>query len=327
MFRLLPLALRSGSDGTVFICQTPDYAALFSARLASAPGRRTDVFLLNFYLHRMGQHAAVRRVLKTLMRSRVGLVVQSPSEVDYYSRLAPDAVAEYEPWICEPIAASGMDAEPGDYVFSGGYTNRDYDVLIAAATILAEVPLVLACAAANRLPAEVPSNVRIIRDSPKTEFHRLMAAARLVVQPLRDDVGSSSQIVALAAVQTAKCVLYTDIPVVGHCLSDGLTGLACQIGDLDRVVELTVRWYADGPGPSASGAPLVTSPNLLGRCVRVCDREARLPLHLRGFGPEEAPAAVHPGSLDDGKPRDRCLRRRRHLVRRHCTIRGERAEQ
>jgi hypothetical protein len=41
------------------------------------------------------------------------------------SRLALDAVVEYEPWGCGPIAALGTDAEPGDYVFSGGYTNRD----------------------------------------------------------------------------------------------------------------------------------------------------------------------------------------------------------
>ena len=112
----------------------------------------------------------------------------------------------------------------------------------------------LACAAANRLPAEVPSNVRIIRDSPKTHFHRLMAAARLVVLPLRDDMGSLGQMVALAAMQTAKCVIYTGIPVVGQYSSDGLTGQACPIGDVDRIVELIARWYENGPGAERIGS-------------------------------------------------------------------------
>ena len=201
----------------------------------------------------MGQHAAVRRVLKTLMGGQVGLVVQSPDEVDYYSSLAPHAIVEYEPWGCGPIAALGTDREPRDYVFSGGYTNRDYDLYIAAAEILSHVPFVLACATANRLPAVVPPNVRIIRDSSWNEFHQLIAAARLVVLPLKDDVGSSGQMVALAAMQAAKCVIYTDIPVVGQYFCDGLTGLACPIGNLDRIVELIARWYADKPGAERIG--------------------------------------------------------------------------
>jgi len=253
VFRLLPLALRNRKHKTVFVCCASHYAALLSARLAGVLGARTDVFLFNFYLHELGELAPVRLVLKTLLRGRVGLVVQSPDEVDYYSRLAPTAIVQYEPYGCAPIAVSGIGVKTEDYVFSGGYTNRDYDLYVAAAKLLHPIPFVLVCATANRLPAALPANVRIIRDCSPTDFHRIMGAARLVVLPLNKNVGSSGQMVALAAMQLAKCVIYTDIPVVGQYFSDGHTGIACPIGDLDRLVALTARWYSDEAGAARIG--------------------------------------------------------------------------
>lgn len=81
-----------------------------------------------------------------------------------------------------------------------------------------------------------------------------MAAARLVALSLRDDVGFPDPMVAVAAMQTAKRVICTGIPVVGQCFCDGLTGLACPISDVDRIVELIARWYEDGPGAERMGS-------------------------------------------------------------------------
>ena len=208
VLRLLPLALRGGGDGTVFVCTSSHYAALLSARIASILGRRTSAFLCNFYLHQRGQRATVRHILSALMRGRIGIVVQSPNEVGYFSSLAPHAFVAYEPYGMGPIAALGDPVQPSDYVFSGGYTNRDYDLLVRAAASLSDVPFVIACKTANRLPARLPANVRVIRDTSWDEFHHLLAAARLVVLPLAHDVGSSGQMVALAAMQAAKCTIY-----------------------------------------------------------------------------------------------------------------------
>jgi glycosyltransferase involved in cell wall biosynthesis len=138
-------------------------------------------------------------------------------------------------------------------VFAGGYTNRDYDLYVSAAELLPRIPFVLACATANRLRVALPPNLRIISDSSSTDFHRILGAARLVVLPLKKDLGSSGQMVAVAAMQLAKCVIYTDIPVVGQYFSDGQTGIACPIGDLDRLVALIARWYPDEAGAERVG--------------------------------------------------------------------------
>ena len=253
VLRLLPLALQNRKHTTVFVCSTSHYAALLCARLASGLGARTDVFLFNFYLHELGQVAAVRLALKMLLGGRVGLVVQSPNEVGYYTLLAPTAVVEYERCGWPLLVASGANVETGDYVFAGGYTNRDYDLYVDAARRLPRIPFVLACATANRLPVALPPNLRVIRDSSWTEFHRVMGAARLVVLPLRKNVGSSGQMVTVAAMQLAKCVIYTDIPAVGQYFADGQTGIACPMGDLDRLVALIARWHADEAGAKRVG--------------------------------------------------------------------------
>jgi hypothetical protein len=73
------------------------------------------------------------------------------------------------------------------------------------------------------------------------------------VLPLKKDVGSSGQMVALAAMQLARCVIYTEIPVVGQYFSDGQTGIACPIGDLERLVALIARWYPDKAGAGRIG--------------------------------------------------------------------------
>ena len=252
VFRLLPLALRNDGE-TVFVCATSHYSALLSARIASALGRPSAVFLFNFYLHEMGERAVVRRALKSLMRGRVGIVVQSPSEVDYFLRLAPHAFVAHESWGMGPIAALSDAVDEGDYVFSGGYSNRDYHLVVAAAAALPQVPFVLACRTASRLPPDLPPNIRVVRDAPWDAFHHLLAAARLVVLPLKRDVGSSGQMVALAAMQAGKCTIYSDVSVVGQYFENGQTGIACPIGNAARMAELIDHWYQNRIGAECIG--------------------------------------------------------------------------
>jgi|GEM_PF-2031810 len=252
--RLLPLVLRSERRSpTVLVCANSHYAALLATRIAVLTGRPAASFLFNLYLHDMGRRPAVRRVLSLLLRGRVGIVAQSPGEVEYFRRLAPHADISLAPWGIGPIAALKDEVESAAYVFSGGYTNRDYALLVEAARRLPEIPFLLACRTANRLPADLPANVSVRRDTTWEEFHHLLAAARLVALPLREDVGSSGQMVSLAAMQAGKCTIYTDVPVVSQYFRAGETGVPCRLGDQDQLTDLVARWYADVDGASAVG--------------------------------------------------------------------------
>src|ERR1019366_7143914 len=73
----------------------------------------------------------------------------------------------------------------GDYVFSGGDSNRDYATLLAAAQSL-NCRVVIVTRQLAELPADkIPDNVEIIPGMPPDKFYRMMAGAAVVVVTLR----------------------------------------------------------------------------------------------------------------------------------------------
>jgi glycosyltransferase involved in cell wall biosynthesis len=236
----------------VLVGQTTHYAVLLVQRLLSLFGRRVDVYLFNFYLHEMGQRRLVQRILKFLLRGRVGMLVQAPNELAYFRSVAPSAEIDYYPYCLSDLPAGVEEGRAsGTEVFAGGYTNRDYDTLVEAARLLPQIPVVIACARANKIAVPVPENVEIVLDLPAIDFHQRMARSRLVVVPLKNDVGSSGQMVALAAMKLRKPVLYTAFPAVSQYFVDGETGIGIRAGDVDGLVTAILRIY-DEPALSES---------------------------------------------------------------------------
>jgi glycosyltransferase involved in cell wall biosynthesis len=68
------------------------------------------------------------------------------------------------------------------YIFTGGYTNRDYENFFAAVETL-PYRVIAVASARNRL-GTVPSNVELRLDIPWGEFEELLAGAHVVVLPL-----------------------------------------------------------------------------------------------------------------------------------------------
>lgn len=220
--------------GTLLITDSAHYPCLLLARLLSALGIRKQVYLLNFYIHGLGSRAGVRRVLGWLIGRNISILVQSPSERGYFRALAPHADIRYFPYCRPPIRAVDTgEIRTGDYVFSGGYTNRDYDTLIAAARDLPDVPFVIVSSRLNRLRGGLPPNVRHLLDIDLRSFQNLLAGSRLVVIPLKENVGASGQMVALAGMQFSKAVVYPDFDTVSQYFVDGISGVQYRAGEAD----------------------------------------------------------------------------------------------
>jgi hypothetical protein len=73
--------------------------------------------------------------------------------------------------------------EPGDYIFAGGNSHRDYEPLVEAARQMPDLKFLIATSRLRSGPG-LPSNVTV-RDVPHAEFVQLMRAARAVVVPMR----------------------------------------------------------------------------------------------------------------------------------------------
>ncbi len=232
----------SGSDPCVFICQSWHYSALIAAKIARFLGKKVYVYLFNFFVNPATRRGPLHWLYRSLLDRHVGVYVNSPDEVAYYNALNPSIAVSYYPFCLGKIEGVDPDASPAsDRVFSGGHTNRDYDLLLEAAEELPRTRFLLACSVATILPPRIPFNVSIVKDTPPEEFHRMMATSRMVVVPLASDLGSSGQMVALAAMQFGKIVVYADYPCLSQYFEDDVTGIRYAPGDRSSLIRAITK--------------------------------------------------------------------------------------
>jgi glycosyltransferase involved in cell wall biosynthesis len=95
----------------------------------------------------------------------------------------------------------------GGYVFTGGYSNRDYDTFFAAVHALRE-PVVVAASALNGL-ATPPPDVELHLDVSWDEFEEFVASCELLVLPLRPGGEACGQGVLVRAIHHRRPVVAT----------------------------------------------------------------------------------------------------------------------
>jgi glycosyltransferase involved in cell wall biosynthesis len=218
--------------GRRFVCQGGHYGTLLFARLLKALGREPEVILLNFYLHGLRDNRIVVFALSRLLRGNVRIVSQSPADTEYFLRFVEaDRVLTLPYAQGSSIGVEGSDVRSGPYVFSGGWTNRDYDALLRCAAQLPDISFTIVASAKNRLIEQAPANVRLLLDIDQAEFNQLLAGSKFVVIPLQEDVGSSGQMVLLSAMELGKPVIVPRVGAVTEYVEDGVTGVLYELGD------------------------------------------------------------------------------------------------
>jgi glycosyltransferase involved in cell wall biosynthesis len=272
--RLLASPSLYGRDWRV-VCVGGHYGTLLFAAVLRAFGRRRPTYLLNFYLHELGQHPLVKRVLDVLLASDVHVLAQTRGDAEYFSQfLPPDNVAVFPYSQADPFVEGGIaPSDSGGYVFSGGWTNRDYDLLFRCAKQLPEMPFVVVASKQSAISEDPPSNVSLLIQRESAEFHRLLARSRIVVIPLREDVGSSGQMVLLAAMAAGKAAIVPRVGAVADYIEDGVTGVFYDLGSDASLVSALASLHADD------------------RRVRELGRAARA-TYLERFTPERFNGAV-----------------------------------
>lgn len=118
-----------------------------------------------------------------------------------------------------------------DYVFTGGYTNRDYDLFLEVAKGLEE-KVEISATEANGLPADLPDHIRVDTTFAPGRFEEMVAGSRLVVIPLKASGGGSGHSVLLQALKYHKPVIVTRHPAIIDTLGDDYLGYV-EPGDLE----------------------------------------------------------------------------------------------
>jgi glycosyltransferase involved in cell wall biosynthesis len=166
-----------------------------------------------------------RLLLRWVAEAVDRIVVYARHQSDAYARLLGVSKQKFA-FIHSHSTLYGVNYSPtsGDYIFSGGYTNRDYPTLFAAVRNL-PYRIVVCIGSRSGLGAEIPSNVEIQESVPEDTFNRLMAASAFVVIPLRGGVlEPGGRQVFQNAMAMGKAVIVTDLFATDYII-DGINGI------------------------------------------------------------------------------------------------------
>jgi glycosyltransferase involved in cell wall biosynthesis len=152
------------------------------------------------------------------------------------------------------LAAARRVVRDDGYVFAGGGTGRDFATLIEALRGT-EIPLRVVTFSPETLgwEGELPSNVHAEWRMPPSAFLERMAAARLVVVPLRDPSSDFGQTTVVQALALGKPVVATRSPGVVDYIHDAREGLLVEAGDLQGYRAAVTLLHGDAALREACG--------------------------------------------------------------------------
>lgn len=151
----------------------------------------------------------VRALLRVLAIPELESVVfseQDLADLTSDTRVSPDRVHNviYRSHLAPEARRRGIGRE---YVFTGGYSNRDYHTFFAAVEPL-PYDVVAVASSLNRVP-QPPPNVTLHVDLPKAEFEQQVADCHLLVLPLRASGEASGQKVLMRGMRYLRPVVAT----------------------------------------------------------------------------------------------------------------------
>ncbi|WP_319480778.1 hypothetical protein [uncultured Draconibacterium sp.] len=118
------------------------------------------------------------------------------------------------------------------YIFSGGYSNRDYELLFKCISQNPDMKFVIVASALNKDITDIPANATVYKDTSNKQFNTLLGNAYGVIIPLKKDVGASGQLLSLLAMQMHKPIIYCNISVVNYYFVPYKTGIPYQLNNI-----------------------------------------------------------------------------------------------
>jgi glycosyltransferase involved in cell wall biosynthesis len=245
-------ALRLWRRGGPFdVLVTGRCGQMYAALRGLLPGRRKPHVLLGVeWLHR---HRRWWRRLVSVLDHR--LIARGAWKIQVFCASEAEDYAKYygidpDKFIWIPYCTDADDrrypASEGDYLFTGGTQDRDYDTLFRAVEGL---PVGLRVAAReDRVPSRaLPANVRLMGRLSKDDFWTALAGARVVVLSVDPDVMRRPGVITyVTAMRLGKCVVVNDPRGAGSYVADGKTGLVVPARDPAALRAALLRVLEDG---------------------------------------------------------------------------------
>ncbi len=213
------------------ICGSHHYSTLLYFRLLKLFNTNNKIYIFNFYIHETSKYSFTKNILKILFNQKMGMMVQSNNEINFFNKISNNITISYFPFCMNEIVFNkNSNFSYHDYIFSGGYTNRDYGLLIESSKKFPDIKFIIVCSNLNNLPSIIPPNVIVLKNLPSDLFHSYLFNSKIVIISLKEDVGSSGQMVALAAMQAEKPIIYPSFDVISQYFDNFINGVEYEAG-------------------------------------------------------------------------------------------------
>lgn len=103
-----------------------------------------------------------------------------------------------------------------------------------------EVNFMFVASNLNKDIGDLPPNVTLKRNVSSDEFADLMEKAAIVIVPLKEDVGSSGQMLCLQAMRYHKPIVYADVSSINYYFTKE-SGIPYKLGDLQSLSDAVDR--------------------------------------------------------------------------------------
>jgi len=227
MFSLRTLRLRGlwAETSRVLLVGWQAMPILALIKLGVLPRPRKCV-VMGCFVHSQTARRIVNSILKLVRFEGMGFVAFSRAEQESLIQnvgIAADSVL-FHLWRQDLQGKVAPDTVVnGSYVFSGGYSNRDYNGLLRAAAS-ASWPLVIVASAHNEIDHSICSRAEIFRDMDESDFELKLAGSRLVVLPLMSTGEACGQSVLLRTLRNCKPVVASRHESIVDYLCDDYPG-------------------------------------------------------------------------------------------------------
>lgn len=178
------------------------------------------------------------------LRSVNLIAVWSRAQIENYHRAfgCPRSKFVFLPYKANHSRTSSVTLPVGDYIFSGGNSERDYKTLFEAVRGLSIPVIVSTTKPALIRGLVIPENVILVK-TEKAAFERLMAGSRMLAMCVKEDIiRGSGEATFLNAMWHGKPVIVADNISAGDYIQDGVEGFVVPAGSAEqmrlRILEL-----------------------------------------------------------------------------------------
>lgn len=179
-------------------------------RLGIVP-RPKKLLVMACFIHGQQARRIVNRAWRWLRFPGMGFIAFSQGEArNLVDNVGMDVAAVHFHLWRQELDGQADATTIGDdgFIFSGGFSNRDYDLLLRATRDI-DVPLCIVASAHNQIDAADHPHAIVHRDIAEQKFEALLARSRVVAMPLKSQGEACGQSVLLRVLRNGKPLIAT----------------------------------------------------------------------------------------------------------------------